>query len=135
MINQKRKFLYQPAPLSSIILWSWTLCILFLALIIGLEVSAKFQWIAYSFGALFVILTWAQIHYRHIYLDNGIIRVSRVINHNWVKIRLKDVQELNVSKYRLGFIYGGKIYQFIMPVNSTIELNNIIGETKEQALK
>jgi len=81
------------------------------------------------------VLTWAQIHYRHIYLDNGIIRVSRVINRNWVHIRLKDVQELHVSKYRLGFIYGGKIYSFIMPLNSIIELSNIIGETKEEALK
>ncbi|HBF75638.1 MAG TPA: pore-forming protein [Lactobacillus sp.] len=116
-------------------MWSWTFCLLFLALIVGLEVSAKLQWIAYLLGIIFLVLTWAQIHYRHIYLDNGIIRVSRVINRNWVHIRLKDVQELHVSKYRLGFIYGGKIYSFIMPLNSIIELSNIIGETKEEALK
>ncbi len=108
---------------------------MFLGLIIGLEVSAKLQWIAYTLGIIFLVLTWAQIHYRHIYLDHGIVRVSRVINHNWVNIHLKDVQELHVSKYRLGFIYGGKIYQFIMPLNSTIELSNIIGETKEEASK
>ncbi|WP_225356344.1 EbsA family protein [Secundilactobacillus pentosiphilus] len=134
-MNQKRKFLYQPAPLSSIILWSWTFCVLFLSLITGLEVSARLQWIAYTLGIIFLLLTWAQVHYRHIYLDNGTIRVSRVINHNWVNIRLKDVRQLHVSKYRLGFIYGGKIYQFIMPLNSTIELSNIISETRKEALK
>nr|WP_225362408.1 EbsA family protein [Secundilactobacillus silagei] len=134
-MNQKRKFLYQPAPLSSIILWSWTFCVLFLALIWGLEFSIKLQWVAYVLGATFLILTWAQIHFRHIYLDNGSIRVSRVINHNWVNIKLKDVQEVTVSKYRLGFIYGGKIYQFLMPLNSTIELSNIISETQKGIVK
>ncbi|MTV81152.1 pore-forming protein [Lactobacillus sp. CRM56-3] len=103
---------------------------LFLALIIGLEVSSNLQWIAYLLGAIFLVLTWAQVHFRHIYLDNGTIRVSRVINHNWVNIELKDVKNLHVSKYRLGFIYAGKIYQFLMPVNSTIELSNIIKETQ-----
>lgn len=57
------------------------------------------------------------------------------MNHHWVHIRLKDVHEVHVSKYRLGFIYGGKIYQFIMPLNSIIELSNIIGETKKEPVK
>lgn len=103
---------------------------MFVSLILGLELSSKLQWIAYVFGAIFLILSWAQVHFRHIYLENGTIRVSRVINHNWVNIELKDVKNVHVSKYRLGFVYAGKIYQFLMPVNSTIELSNIIAETQ-----
>ncbi|KRK98054.1 hypothetical protein FD04_GL001031 [Secundilactobacillus odoratitofui DSM 19909 = JCM 15043] len=101
-----------------------------MSLILALELPTNLQWIPYVLGALFLIFSWAQVHFRHIYLENDTIRVSRVINHRWVDIHLKDVQNVHVSKYRLGFVYGGKIYQFLLPVNSVIELNNIIEETQ-----
>lgn len=129
ILKQKRQFLYQPGPLSTIILWSWTIVVLCLSIILALELSNHF-WIPWVIGAIFIVLVWAQIHYRHIYLENGVIRVSRILNHNWVKIRLSDVRNVHASKYRLGFVYGGKIYQFLLPVNSVIELNNLIQDAQ-----
>lgn len=122
--------MYQPGPLMSIILWSWTFILLLLAIIIPLEVSASARWIAVICAIAFLVLTWAQIHYRHIYLERGILRVSRVMNHKWVLINLHDVRSVHASKYRLGFIYGGKIYSFILPANSVIEIVNLIEQAQ-----
>ncbi|MBT9672882.1 pore-forming protein [Secundilactobacillus kimchicus] len=130
MIAQKRQFLYQPGPLMSIILWSWTLIVLLLAIIIALEVQPQLLWLPWVLGLFFVALTWAQIHYRHIYLENGVVRVSRVMNHQWVLINLHDVKNVHASKYRLGFIYGGKIYSFMLPANSVIEIVNLIEQAQ-----
>lgn len=135
IIDQKRQFLYQPGPLKSIILWSWTLVLLFVSLILGLELLSQHQWIPWSLGALFLILTWAQIHYRRIFLEHQTLRVSRVINRHWVSIALKDVQNVHVSKHRLGFVYGGKIYQFLLPVNSAIELSELIHQAKNPTVE
>lgn len=126
IIEQKRQFLYQSGPTSSVILWSWTFVILLLGITLGLELPTNLQWIPYTIGGIFLILSWMQVHFRHIYVEHDTIRVSRVMNHNWVNIRLKDIENVHVSKYRLGFVYGGKIYQFILPVNSAIELNQLI---------
>lgn len=131
MITQKRRFLYQPGTLTSIICWSWTLVIFFIGIITWLEIT-HFQWITLFFFLFFLLISWIEIHYRNIEIFNDQFIVSRVINPHWLTINLHDIQKIIVSKYRLGIIVNNKIYNFILPSNSVIEISNLIEETKNR---
>lgn len=125
MSTQKRKFLYQPAPLSSIICWSWTLIIFFVGIIIWLEIT-HFQWITLFFLAFFCLVSWAEIRFRTVSINQGVMSISRLINPKSLVVNVSEVKRVSMSKHQIGFIAQGKIYHLIMPANSVIELNELI---------
>ncbi|MGX6429655.1 EbsA family protein [Levilactobacillus yonginensis] len=125
MITQERRFLYQPNPLSSIINWSWTLLVLFMGAIMWLEVTT-FNWYTLGLFAAFALLCWLEIHFRNITMADGVLTVSTVLNHRHLVIPLNQVSSVKVTRYRLGIVAQGKIYQFLLPRNSAIELAGLI---------
>ncbi|WP_125684670.1 EbsA family protein [Levilactobacillus yonginensis] len=125
MITQERRFLYQPNPLSSIINWSWTLLVLFMGAIMWLEVTT-FNWYTLGLFAVFALLCWLEIHFRNITMADGVLTVSTVLNHRHLVIPLNQVSSVKVTRYRLGIVAQGKIYQFLLPRNSAIELAGLI---------
>ncbi|MGY5339786.1 EbsA family protein [Levilactobacillus spicheri] len=136
MITQERRFLYQPNPISSIIIWSWTLMVLFMGAIFWLEVT-HFNWITLAFFGAFAVLCWVEIHFRNITMANQVLTVSTVLNHRHLVIPLHQVSNVSLAHHRLGIVAQGKIYQFLLPKNSAIELANLVqaaitaNETKE----
>ncbi|WP_172189676.1 EbsA family protein [Lentilactobacillus kribbianus] len=131
MITQKRRFLYQPNPLVSVICWSWTLVIFLIGVIFWLEVT-HFQWITLFFFILFALVVWAEIHFRTITIHNGIITVSRVINPKSLVIKTDKISEVSTDNHQIGFVANGKIYHFLVSRNSAIELAELIGESANQ---
>ncbi|MFC6208085.1 EbsA family protein [Levilactobacillus tongjiangensis] len=125
MITQERRFLYQPNPLSSIINWSWTLLVLFMGAIMWLEVTT-FNWYTLGLFLAFALLCWLEIHFRNITMADGVLTVSTVLNHRHLVIPLNQVSSVKVTRYRLGIVAQGKIYQFLLPRNSAIELAGLI---------
>ncbi|AQW22060.1 pore-forming protein [Lentilactobacillus curieae] len=125
MITQKRRFLYQPSPLSSIICWSWTLVVFFIGVIIWLEIT-HFQWITLFFFAMFAFICWAEIHFRKIQIEDGVLSVGRIINPRWLVTDVSEISNVKTAKYQLGFVAKGKIYSFILPQNSVIEIKTLI---------
>lgn len=125
MITQERRFLYQPNPLSSIINWSWTLLVLFMGAIMWLEVTT-FNWYTLGLFAAFALLCWLEIHFRNITMADGVLTVCTVLNHRHLVIPLNQVSSVKVTRYRLGIVAQGKIYQFLLPRNSAIELAGLI---------
>ncbi len=125
MITQKRQFLYQPSPLGSIICWSWTLVLFFIGVILWLEVT-HFQWITLLFFVLFALVCWAEVHFRHILVVGDHLIVSRITNRNWLNINLSEISDITSTKHQLGFVARTKIYSFILPANSVIELKEIM---------
>ena len=125
MSTQKRKFLYQPAPLTSAICWSWTLIIFFIGIIIWLEIT-HFQWITLFFLGLFCLVSWAEIRFRTVTISNGTMSVSRLINPKALVVNVNEVKRVSVSKHQIGFVAKGRIYHLILPANSVIELNELI---------
>ncbi|WP_204120757.1 MULTISPECIES: EbsA family protein [Levilactobacillus] len=125
MITQERRFLYQPNPLSSIINWSWTLIVLLIGAIFWLEVT-HFNWYTLGFFVAFAFLCWLEIHFRNITMANGVLTVSTVLNHRHLVIPLNQVRSVQQSRYRLGIVAQGKIYQFLLPRNSAIELASLL---------
>jgi hypothetical protein len=43
-------------------------------------------------------------------------------------IPLNKVRSVQLSRYRLGIVAQGRIYQFLLPRNSAIELANLLHE-------
>ncbi|WP_024746339.1 EbsA family protein [Levilactobacillus namurensis] len=127
MITQERRFLYQPNPVSSIINWSWTFMFLFMGAIFWLEVT-HFNWITLSFFIAFAFLCWLEIHFRNITMANQVLTVSTVLNHRNLVIPLHQISHVSLSRYRLGIVAQGRIYQFLLPKNSAIELASLITE-------
>ncbi|MFC6261237.1 EbsA family protein [Levilactobacillus fujinensis] len=127
MITQERRFLYQPNPISSVINWSWTLMVLMLGAIFWLEIT-HFNWYTLGLFVVFALLCWLEIHYRNITMANGVLTVSTVLNHRHLVIPLDQVRSVNLAHYRLGIVAQGKIYQFLLPRNSAIELAGLIRE-------
>lgn len=125
MITQKRHFFYQPSPLSSIICWSWTFVIFFIGVIIWLEIT-HFQWITLFFFVLFAVIVWAEIHFRSINVYDHQFVVSRITNPHWLAVDLDQITHVTTSKYQLAFVVNTKIYSFILPANSVIELKELI---------
>lgn len=127
MITQERRFLYQPNPLSSVINWSWTLIVLMMGAIFWLEIT-HFNWYTLGFFVAFALLCWIEIHFRNITMAKGVLTVSTVLNHRHLVIPLKQISSVHLSRYRLGLVAQGKIYQFLLPRNSAIELAGLISE-------
>ncbi|EHO51097.1 EbsA family protein [Lentilactobacillus kisonensis] len=125
MISQKRHFFYQPSPLGSIICWSWTFIIFFVGVIFWLEIT-HFQWITLFFFIFFAIVAWAEIHFRNIKIYHNQLVVSRITNPHWLVIDLDKISHVQVSKYQLGFVANTRIYSFILPANSVIEIKELI---------
>lgn len=125
MITQERRFLYQPNPISSLINWSWTLMVLLMGAIFWLEVT-HFNWITFGFFVVFAFLCWLEIHFRNLTLTHAVLTVSTALNHHHLVIPLKNIEGVQVSRYRVGIVAQGKIYQFLLPRNSAIELANLI---------
>ncbi|KRK87222.1 pore-forming protein [Levilactobacillus koreensis JCM 16448] len=117
--------MYQPNPISSVINWSWTLMVLMLGAIFWLEIT-HFNWYTLGLFAAFAFLCWLEVHYRNITMANGVLTVSTVLNHHHLVIPLDQVRSVNLARYRLGIVAQGKIYQFLLPRNSAIELAGLI---------
>lgn len=74
----------------------------------------------------FAIVAWAEIHFRNIKIYHNQLVVSRITNPHWLVIDLDKISHVQVSKYQLGFVANTRIYSFILPANSVIEIKELI---------
>lgn len=100
---------------------------LFMGAIFWLEVT-HFNWITLSFFIAFAFLCWLEIRFRNITMANQVLTVSTVLNHRNLVIPLHQISHVSLSRYRLGIVAQGHIYQFLLPKNSAIELASLITE-------
>lgn len=127
MITQKRTFLYQPGILSSIITWSWTFALLFVGIIFWLEVT-HFQQITLFFFIIFLLFSIFQLSFRKITIEKNQITIGRLLNPRWLKVSIDDIDDYRFTKHRAIIIINNKKHEFLLPVNSIIELNSIISK-------
>jgi len=112
--------------------------VLLMGAIFWLEVT-HFNWITLGFFVAFALLCWIEIHFRNITMANRVLTVSTVLNHRHLVIPLHQISNVTLARYRLGIVAQGRIYQFLLPRNSAIELANLINAaiiangTKENA--
>lgn len=99
--------------------------VLLMGAIFWLEVT-HFNWITLAFFAAFAGLCWLEIHFRNITMANQVLTVSTVLNHHHLVIPLHQISHVSLSRYRVGIVAQGRIYQFLLPRNSAIELTNLI---------
>ncbi|WP_105956020.1 EbsA family protein [Apilactobacillus quenuiae] len=127
MITQKRTFLYQPGIFSFIITWSWTFALLFVGIIFWLEVT-HFQQITLFFFIIFLLFSIFQLLFRKIIIEDNQITIGRLLNPKWISVNISDIDNYRFTKHRAILKINGKNHEFLLPVNSIIELNSIISK-------
>lgn len=75
---------------------------------------------------LFAVVTWAEIHFRSIIVHDHQLVVSRITNPHWLTVDLDQISNVTTAKYQLAFVANTKIYSFILPANSVIEIKELI---------
>ncbi|CAI2663543.1 EbsA family protein [Apilactobacillus apinorum] len=127
MITQKRTFLYQPEPLHTVIDWTWTFALLFIAIIFWLEVTV-IQWITIFFFLVFCLFTLFQIIFRKITVVDDRIIISRLLNPKWLDVKISDIDSVNFTKHRATIVVNNRKFDLLLPSNSVIELSNLINK-------
>jgi hypothetical protein len=127
MITQKRIFLYQPGPLQSLINWSWIFILLFMGIIFWLEVTV-IQWITVLFFLAFVVFAILQIMFHKITIVGNQLIIGRILNPRWMQIDIHQIKAVHVTKHRANIEVNNRVYKLLLPVNSVIELNNLINK-------
>jgi len=111
--NTKHTFRYQPNLVSSLIVWSWTLLILLLGIVVWLEIL-KFEWWFLLIGLVFVALCVAQIGLRRVSVDRNLIIFSTVLNRSWLVIPRDQLESLEPVRGGIKVQIDGNSYQFLM---------------------
>ncbi|WP_047999683.1 EbsA family protein [Lactiplantibacillus herbarum] len=113
MNNTKHTFRYQPNLVSSMIVWSWTLLILFLGIVVWLEIL-KFEWWFLLIGFVFIALCVAQIGLRRVSIDRNLIIFSTVLNRSWLVIPRDQLESMEPVRGGIKVQIDGNSYQFLM---------------------
>jgi len=111
--NTKHTFRYQPNLVSSMIVWSWTLLILLLGIVVWLEIYS-FKWWFLIIGFVFVALCAAQISLRRVSVDRNLIIFSTVLNRSWLVIPRDQLESLESTRGGIKVQIDGNSYQFLM---------------------
>lgn len=117
MNNSKHTFKYQPNLVSSLIVWSWTLLILMIGIIIWLEVM-KFKWPFLVLGLVFVALVAVQIGMRRVSIDRNLLIFSTVLNRSWLVIPRDQLELIAPIRGGVKVQIDGNEYQFLMTKKS-----------------
>lgn len=113
MNNTKHTFRYQPNLVSSMIVWSWTLLILLLGIVVWLEIYS-FKWWFLIIGFVFIALCAAQISLRRVSIDRNLIIFSTVLNRSWLVIPRDQLESLESTRGGIKVQIDGNSYQFLM---------------------
>lgn len=131
MITQKRKFLYQPQLSTSCICWSWTLIVMLIGIIVWLEITT-FQSTTLIIFLFFIFLTWIQIYYRKILINNHEIKICSVLHPLGKTFANQKISDVVSKRNSISFKINGKVYKFIVPSNSAIELSEILANSEDK---
>jgi len=95
------------------IVWSWTLLILLLGIVVWLEIYS-FKWWFLIIGFVFVALCAAQISLRRVSVDRNLIIFSTVLNRSWLVIPRDQLESLESTRGGIKVQIDGNSYQFLM---------------------
>ncbi|WP_137641892.1 EbsA family protein [Lactiplantibacillus modestisalitolerans] len=113
MNNEKYTFKYQPNWTSSLIVWSWTILVGALGVILWLEIM-KFKWLFVLIALLFFGLVGLQIGLRRVSVDRNLMIFSTVLNHAWLVIPRDQLELIAPSRGGLQVQIDGNTYHFLM---------------------
>lgn len=125
MVTQKRKFLYQPNIYSSIVFWSWTVAFLLIGIILWLEVT-HFNTDTLLFIIAFILLSWYQIYFRKIIIEDDFLIYKSALNPIGKKMNISEISNVKVRNHNVSFIFEDKKYEITMPQNSVLQLKSLI---------
>lgn len=124
MNNTKRTFKYQPKPVSSLIVWSWTGLILMLGIIYWLEIL-KFNWLLVAIMLVFILAVTLQVGLRRVSIDRNLLIFSTVFNRSWLVIPRDQLESICPVRGGIKVKIDKNEYQFLMTKKSRESLIKI----------
>lgn len=124
MNNTKRTFKYQPKPVSSLIVWSWTGLILMLGIIYWLEIL-KFNWLLVAIVLVFILAVTLQVGLRRVSIDRNLLIFSTVFNRSWLVIPRDQLESIRPVRGGIKVKIDKNEYQFLMTKKSRESLIEI----------
>lgn len=125
MNNTKRTFKYQPKPVSSLIVWSWTGLILMLGIIYWLEIL-KFNWLLVAIVLVFILAVTLQVSLRRVSIDRNLLIFSTVFNRSWLVIPRDQLESIRPVRGGIKVKIDKNEYQFLMTKKSRESLIKIV---------
>lgn len=124
-MQETKKYFYQPDLTSAIIDWCWTLLILIAGIVAWLEIT-HFQWLSALLIAVFLILTFFEIQRRTVVVTAQSMTFSRLLQHDFLVIPLKDIRQPRFTKHTMSMTVNGEVMTYTFSHRSIVSLKRTL---------
>ncbi|KRK46558.1 EbsA family protein [Dellaglioa algida] len=121
MQRHQKTYFYQPELAKTVILWSWTFCILLSSLLLWLEITTIQIWTIILF-LIFLIISVIQILSRKLIIDDKNIKLTKVIRKYNETIEISEIKKVKLRRFGLSFYFSDGKKSIVLNSRSKLQL-------------
>ncbi|MDK1726393.1 EbsA family protein [Dellaglioa algida] len=121
MQRHQKTYFYQPELAKTVILWSWTFCILLSSLLLWLEITTIQIWTIILF-LIFLIVSVIQILSRKLIIDDKNIKLTKVIRKYNETIEISEIKKVKLRRFGLSFYFSDGKKSIVLNSRSKLQL-------------
>ncbi|MCZ2490979.1 EbsA family protein [Dellaglioa carnosa] len=121
MQRHQKTYFYQPELAKTVILWSWTFCLLLSSLLLWLEITTLQIWTIVLF-VIFLIVSVIQIFSRKLIIDDKHIKLTKVIRKYNETIDISEIKKVKLRRFGLSFYFSDGKKSIVLNSRSKLQL-------------
>ncbi|CAM2811223.1 EbsA family protein [Dellaglioa algida] len=121
MQRHQKTYFYQPELAKTVILWSWTFCLLLSSLLLWLEITTLQIWTIILF-VIFLIVSVIQIFSRKLIIDDKHIKLTKVIRKYNETIEISEIKKVKLRRFGLSFYFSDGKKTIVLNSRSKLQL-------------
>ncbi|MCZ2492624.1 hypothetical protein LABALGNA3A7_00330 [Dellaglioa algida] len=121
MQRHQKTYFYQPELAKTVILWSWTFCLLLSSLLLWLEITTLQIWTIVLF-VIFLIVSVIQIFSRKLIIDDKHIKLTKVIRKYNETIEISEIKKVKLRRFGLSFYFSDGKKSIVLNSRSKLQL-------------
>lgn len=121
MQRHQKTYFYQPKLAKTVILWSWTFCLLLSSLLLWLEITTLQIWTIVLF-VIFLIVSVIQIFSRKLIIDDKHIKLTKVIRKYNETIEISEIKKVKLRRFGLSFYFSDGKKSIVLNSRSKLQL-------------
>lgn len=121
MQRHQKTYFYQPELAKTVILWSWTFCLLLSSLLLWLEITTLQIWTIILF-VIFLIVSVIQIFSRKLIIDDKHIKLTKVIRKYNETIEISEIKKVKLRRFGLSFYFSDGKKSIVLNSRSKLQL-------------
>lgn len=121
MQRHQKTYFYQPELAKTVILWSWTFCLLLSSLLLWLEITTLQIWTIILF-VIFLIVSVIQIFSRKLIIDDKHIKLTKVIRKYNETIDISEIKKVKLRRFGLSFYFSDGKKSIVLNSRSKLQL-------------